>query len=378
MMIEVMIEATALQGERSGVGSYLVNLIYNFTATDVRYHLMLGRGIFPWRRAETIRAQASLQTTPQLDMVMPFFPYWPSWLTESVFQYWYLPGLLRRQGPHLFFAPNFILPPRLPREMKTIITVHDVTFLRSSELVQRQQRQLLVKHLKSSCDRAHGIIAVSQSTRDDLVELLGVSAAKIKVIYEGTAVPPAVSATEEEKILRKFGIREPFILYLGNIEPRKNLVRLVRAHHQLETPLQLVLAGSQNWHYPELYREVEGKDVVMTGYLRGREVGALLRRALFFVYPSLYEGFGLPPLEAMGTGCPVIAARAGSLPEVLGEASEWVDPQSTDDIVRALETLWQDKRRRQELREKGFARAKKFCWSRAAQDTIEFFREVVG
>lgn len=375
--LRVAVEATALAGERSGVGKYLGHLLAHWPADGAQPVLIAGRGVTPWSRRRTRQALQAPAGGPPREVVVPFFPHGPRRLTAAWYERVAYPRLLARLGTQLYFAPNYFLPPVLPAGLPGVITVHDLTFLRHPEQVAAPLRQRLARDLKDSCDRAAGIITVSRATRADLIELLGVPGEKIMAIHEGATVPPATTPAEEERVMKKRGILEPYILFLGNIESRKNLVRLVRAFYQFAEPIQLVLAGSRAWQYPELQRELKGKNVVLTGYLTDHEAAALLRRALFLAYPSLYEGFGLVPLEAMSVGCPVLAGRSGALPEVLGDAVEWIDPHSTDDIVRGLEKLWYDDAWRDTLAARGREQAARYRWPDAAAATVAYFRDLV-
>ncbi len=378
MTLRVAVDASALAGERSGVGRYLGHLLAHAGGQGCSFALIAGRGIFPAarrrRRAEVLQACGRFGHA-----VVPLLPHRPRLLMDPLYERQVLPRLLQRLQARVFFAPNYLLPQHLPAGVRGIITVHDLAFLRHPELVPPDRRQLLVRELKHSCDRAAGIVCVSQETCADLVELLGVPPDKVRVIYEGTTVPAVQEAAAERAVLRRHGILEPYILFLGNLEPRKNLVRLVRAFYQFAEPIQLVLAGSQARAYPELRRELQGKkNIVLTGYLDDRSAAALLRRALFLAYPSVYEGFGLVPLEAMACGCPVLAGRGGALPEVLGEAAEWIDPLATDDIVRGLERLWFEDAWRDELVRRGAQQAARYTWRAAAEQTLAFFRDVAA
>jgi glycosyltransferase involved in cell wall biosynthesis len=239
-----------------------------------------------------------------------------------------------------------------------------------------------------SVRRATKVIAISESTRRDVIELLGVPAERVARIYCG-ADPGfrPLPASEVEAFRREKGLPERFVLFLGTIEPRKNVVTLVDAFADVIAgepsstgDLQLVLAGGRGWLAEPVYARVEelglGDRVHFPGYVPEGEKALWYNAATCFCYPSLYEGFGLPPLEAMACGVPVVTSNVSSLPEVVGEAALTVDPMDSVSLGEALQRVLADPGLRAELSARGQARAQHFAWPEAARQTADVYRWV--
>lgn len=287
----------------------------------------------------------------------------------------------------VLFAPNFIPPPTRAREL--VVTVHDLAFRRFPETAPHGTRWWLGR-LDRAIAGAARIIAVSESTRRDLLELYGVPPERVVVIPHGVdrdVFRPA-SAEELEAVRRRFGIDGPYLLSLGGIEPRKNLPGLVRAFAALPPGLRpvLVIAGAGVAWNPEggrlldealgeVPREVRRR-IVLVGYVAGGDKAILIGGAEALVYPSLYEGFGLPVLEAMACGTPVLTSDVSSLPEVAGGAAVLVDPRDLDSIRDGMERLLADDGLRGRLAQAGMARAAGFSWTETARRTAAVLREV--
>jgi glycosyltransferase involved in cell wall biosynthesis len=269
------------------------------------------------------------------------------------------------------------VPPFL-RRFPAVATVHDLAFLRMPELLTPQSRRYYgqVGAAARSADR---IIAVSDCTRSDLIDLVGAPSARIDVVYEAADPRFRVLGADE---LPADDLPAEYFLFVGTREPRKNLVRLLEAYAALrdrasEAP-PLLLAGRPGWLQDDLEARaaalgLDGQARFLGGVEPDRLV-ALYNRATALVYPSLYEGFGLPALEAMACGTPVLASNAGSLPEIVGDAARLVDPLDVATLSREMERLWREPGLRAELRERGLARAARFSWRRAAEETLDVYR----
>ena len=276
---------------------------------------------------------------------------------------------------------NYIVPPRL--RGKVITTIHDMTYLRFPETMDARNRRRLEEGLARSVARSDRLLTVSEFSKREIMELLHIPAEKIRVVYSApgfseTAAPP-------EALSVKYGIRGPYLLYVGTIEPRKNLVRLIRAYELLRAEggvsHQLVLAGGSGWQNAEILQAARdsrySEDIRFTGYLSEAEKNGLYRGADLFVFPSLYEGFGMPPLEAMHWGCPVLVSRAASLPEVVGDAAETADPLDEADIAAGIRRVLSDPAYANTLREKGYAQTRAFSWEDSARRLDAACREVL-
>lgn len=270
---------------------------------------------------------------------------------------------------------NFVVPPRVSG--KVLTTVHDMTCLRYPETVERRNMRRLRRGLARSIEACDRLITVSEFSRGEIVALLGYPRERIEVVPSAPVVLPG-NGTEGVPV-----VDGPYLLYVGTIEPRKNLVRLIGAFERLKKeqgiPHKLVLAGGKGWNNGEIYARAESvEDVVFTGYVPEGDKRALYRNADAFVFPSLYEGFGLPPLEAMNYGCPVVTANAASLPEVVGDAAELVDPLDEVSIAEGIWRVLSDEAYARELVRRGRERVKKYTWAASAARLESVCRAVLG
>ena len=308
--------------------------------------------------------------------------------------------------PDVLFVPAHVLPlgVLLRWRMRTIVTIHDMGYMRFPESHTPAQRRYLRLSTRWSARAASQLIAISHTTRDDLVRYVGAPPAKISVVHHG--VSPRFQPVEDQELIAatqaKYGITPPYFLYVGTIQPRKNLARLLEAFASatrdwsVETgarapsaqfpaaPLsagkgftpQLVIAGKRGWLTGEIERQsaqlfgLNSPAVRFTGYIADQDLPALLSGALAFVFPSLYEGFGLPLLEAMACGTPVLASATSALPEIAGDAALLIDPEDTAAIAAGLARLARDAALRDDLRARGLARAAQFTWKRCAEETL--------
>lgn len=247
----------------------------------------------------------------------------------------------------IFF--NFIVPPGV--KGKTVAVVHDMAYKACPETVNAKTRKWLNLTLKKSCERADLIVTVSEFSKSEIIKYLGVPEKKIVVMPNGVDLElyhPNYSEWAVASCRKKYHIDQEYYLYLGTLEPRKNLVNLIKAYHLLKEKLQkstpkLVLAGGKGWYYESIFETVEQlklkEDIIFTGYVEEKEVPLLMNGAKAFVFPSLYEGFGMPPLEAIACGKPVLVSNTTSLPEVVGEWGLMVDPEDIIDISEKMEKI---------------------------------------
>ena len=265
---------------------------------------------------------------------------------------------------------------------KLVYTVHDLTFITHPEFHTLQNRIHCLMGTVSAVCQAATIIAVSNHTKHDIMTQLAVPENRIDVVY--LAADEHFSPTQHdsrEQVAAKYGIRSPYIFNLGTIEPRKNIERLVQAYAMLpaarKNACSLVIGGGAGWMNSDIYRYVQDNDlgeyVKMIGHVDDEDLPALYTSCEVFVYPSMYEGFGLPVLEAMACGAPVITSRTSSLPEVAGDAAILVDPEDVQSIRDAMEGLLTNGGKRSKLREKGLKQSLNFLWRRTAKETLEVY-----
>jgi glycosyltransferase involved in cell wall biosynthesis len=292
----------------------------------------------------------------------------------------------RRLRQHLGGADVFhssdVLNYALPGA-RNVTTIHDLTAVLFPEYHTAMVREAMAKKFRFAQTQAQAVIAVSECARQDAVEHLGLDPARMHVIHHGVdeafrPLPPDSVA----EALRPLGLEpKQYILYVGTIEPRKNLVRLVQAYHRARQTLpaaqKLVLAGMPGWLYEDVLKTIHelelDDDVILLGRVEFELLPALYNGAQLFVYPSIYEGFGLPALEAMACGAPVISSNTSSLPEVVADAGVMVDPYAVAQIATAMEQMLSDKAQREMYRQRGFARAAHFTWQATAKQTLKVY-----
>lgn len=287
---------------------------------------------------------------------------------------------LRSARLDILHSPDFIAP-RGP--WRKVITVHDLAYLRMPWLLTRESRRYY-NGIHKAVTQADAIIAVSQATAHDIRELLGVPEDKVHVIYEAAdAELTPMPRDEAASIVRdRYGLQTPYVLFVGTIEPRKNLPTLVEAIGLLrrEMPVRLVVAGRRGWLSEPVFdqvRRLAAEDgVVFLGEVSPRELRPLYSAAEVVTLPSLYEGFGLPPLEAMACGTPVVVSNAAALTEIVGDAGVIVRPDDPNDIANGLAWVIGNAAFRSTLVERGLARAASFSWDRAARETLAVYERV--
>ncbi len=285
----------------------------------------------------------------------------------------------------VFHATEHLLPPL--NHAKTVFTLHDLIFRLYPEYHLPLNHWFLRNAMPYFLSRADAIIAVSECTKQDAVQFYQVPPDKITVIYEGVnpALHPETNLDRVREARRRYAKDSPFILFLGTIEPRKNipaLVDAVRALRSRGSSHRLLIAGRKGWLYQGVFDHVRQTgmqdDVDFLDYVPDADLPALFAACNAFVFPSLYEGFGLPPLEAMACGAPVVCSNTSSLPEVVGDAALLVNPQSVSEIVAAVERVTTDETLRTEICCRGMERAARFSWDRAARETRAVYERVHG
>lgn len=287
--------------------------------------------------------------------------------------------------PDVLFVPAHVLPWRPPGRTlpPSVVTIHDLGYHYFPEAHTRQQRAYLEWSTRYAVKHATRLIAVSQATAADLQRLYHADPAKIDVVHEACEPIPHMAQGEIAATFSELGISRPYALFVGTLQPRKNLVRLVDAYAKVierdsTLPFDLVLAGARGWLSDSLFAAIDAHNlrarIHLPGAVSDTQLYALLRGAHLFVFPSLFEGFGLPILEAQSAGVPVMTANNSSLPEVAGEGALYVDPTDVDAIAAAMLRLSTDEALRAQLIAAGHENVKRFSWSHAAQQTLEVLR----
>ena len=358
----------------AGVSRYIYNLVTTLPHIDQANHYTV---FLNEKRVPSTSASLTMRLT-KLPTIHPSVRiFW-----EQCIQ----PIALIREKVDLLHCMAFVSPLLLLRPV--VLTIYDLGVLRYPEKHRASSHFYLKQFTPISVRRAKRIIAISASTKEDIIRSLGVSPSKVDVIHCGVEEMflPINDHQRLDDFRTRRGLPEKMILFVGTLEPRKNLENLLRAYALLKKRRnlshKLVIIGAKGWHYQGIFaaqRELGLKgDVIFTGYVPQGELPLWYNVAELFVYPSLYEGFGLPPLEAMSCGTPVITSNTSSLPEVVGEAGITVNPMDVEGLAEAMNQVLSDGILRQSMREQGLARAGRFSWANAAQKTVEVYQRALG
>lgn len=284
----------------------------------------------------------------------------------------------------LFHATEHLLMPL--RGVPTVLTVHDLIYHLFPVYHKRLNRRYLNTAMPLFVRRANALITVSESSKRDLMRIYGVPGEKITVIYEAAA-PDFRPAPEEAvaEVTARYRLPERYLLALGTIEPRKNLIRLVdalRFLRQKDPSLSLVIVGSAGWLYQDFFQHLEKLEdpraVLLSGYVPDADLPAVIAGAAAYVLASFYEGFGLSILEAMACGTPVTCSNTSSMPELGGDAARYFDPHDTQGMTAAIAAVLEDSELRAEMRERGLAQAARFSWQRTAKETLAVYERVLA
>lgn len=364
MPLKISIDARSVADNRTGVGNYVVNLISSLKKLDDKNIYFIFKSSF----------RHGVKKIPFFSrMFRAFFFLYDNFI---------FPFKLLLINTDVYHSPAFILP-LINFKYKKIITIADLGFYVYGRGFSRKWHE---KHLKfmlpRSVRKADRIIAISESTRKQIIEIFDVPPEKVVTVHLGVSEKYKImeDRASVDRFIEKYGIKKPFILFVGNMDPRKNLKRLISAFRSVKKEvktLQLVIVGNKGELFQkDIMEEVKRGDVILPGYISEEEIICAYNAAAVFVFPSLYEGFGLPILEAMACGAPVVASNVYSMPEVAGGAAVTVNPESTEEITAAILKILNDENFRKNLIAGGLNRAKKFGWETTAQKTLEIYKSV--
>lgn len=369
--MKIALDVRTITPTRSGVGNYVLHLLRGLEQAGPGHQLFLvGQAANFEALGRDLPAPGEALCTRLSHESHPLGDLW---------EHLWLPGALDRSGVDVLHGPATLVPLTNSRHA-SVVTIHDLVAFLFPDTIPRKYALYMRWLIRRVVHRADHIISVSRNTKDDLVQVLGVTPEKITVVYE--APTSRFQRVEDQNALeavrRRYGIDGPFFYHLGNIEPRKNLVRLIKAFLKVRSrrpgEVKLVISGQKGWLTNKIFRALGpmdyGQDIIFTGYLPTSDLPLLMNASLAFVFPSLYEGFGLPVLEAMCCGTPVVTSNISSLPEIVGGAAVLVDPYDERAIANGMERVLEDAELRAELRAKGIERARQFSWQRAAQETL--------
>ena len=353
-----------------GIGTYIRNLLRHLARIDRDSEYVL--------LCQDSDIGVAAQLGPNFRAVLEPSP------TYSLREQVHVPWVLHRERPDVFHAPHYVLPP-LTR-CRSVVTIHDCIHLMFPQYLRNRAAYVYARaSMWSAAHQAHRILTVSEASKRDILHFFSVPPEKVVVVYnaieERFAVTPSAEAIE--RVRERYQLNHQFVLYVGNIKPHKNLVRLIEAFAELRKrgfeDLKLLIIGDEISKLPALRRAVHShklhKHVRFLGYLEDETLAILYRLASVFVFPSLYEGFGLPPIEAMASGTPVVTSNVSSMPEVTGDAAVLVDPYNVESIMEGIERVLTDPALAAELRARGIARAREFSWARSVARTREVYQE---
>lgn len=374
--MRILIDAHLSDEKTTGIGRYLAELLYALLSIDQRneYIILTYSGIsstHPFRIFEA----------PNL-LKIPVNLHGLDWR-----QHFLTPKIIKEVKPDVYHHPHFDLPSF--HNVPSVVTIHDLKYIRHPEFFKERSvlKQFYMKRMmRRSLKRTKKVIAVSKSTRDDIISVFDTPIDKVSVVYHGVNSNHQRTNTKADgsKLLEKYKVKGRFILFVGEKRPHKNLVHLIEAfdifNKRTKGAYQLVAVGKSYANYSEPLDKVKdlslAKSVIFTEYISNDELRLFYQTADVLVLPSLYEGFGLPVLEAMNYGTPVIASNLTSLPEIVGEAGILVHPFNIQEIAAALEKVITNDNISEELKRKGIERAKSFTWEKTARQTLEIYREV--
>ncbi len=358
--MRIGIDTQITVGEKTGFGYYVSNLTKNLQAIDRQNE-------YVFFKPQTVKDFS----TPQ----------------RMIWDQVTIPRLANRAQVDILHQSCFSEP--VFYHGKSVVTVHDLTAIFLGYNIPFWSRQFYAKWVPFTYRYANHLITVSQQTKRDIMDILAIPEDKITVIYEAASEKYQVIDDQAaiKQVREKYRLgNEPIILHVGTLEPRKNLPFLVKAFSiakkKYHTTSKLVITGKKGWYYESLFRLVEslglGNEVIFTGYLEDQDIPLLYNAASTLVFPSFYEGFGLPPLEAMASGTPVVSSNTSSMPEVVSDGGLLLSPIDEEAWATTMIKLLDDKKLWQHLRQKGLVQAKKFSWQRAAKETLAVYEHVLS
>jgi glycosyltransferase involved in cell wall biosynthesis len=374
--MKVAVDARTVLPNRSGVGNYVLHLIQNLKQVDPEtiYYFLAQKKNLPLL-GDLARAEDRFLTLFSHEN-HPLSDFW---------EHFILPLRLTRMGIDVYHGPASLIPFRKDH-YRLVVTIHDLVAFLFPETIPLKYGAYMRYLLRQAVKKADRIISVSYHTRQDLIKILKVPEKKIVVVHEAPSpiFRPHDRKAVQDRLKKRYGLSRKFIYHLGNIEPRKNLIRLLEAFtlvcRELGNEYQLVVSGQKGWLIRSLSRFLKDypvrDQVFFTGYVPMEDIPMFMNAADLFVFPSLYEGFGLPVLEAMSCGTPVISSNRSSIPEIVGSAGVLVDPTDINDLAGRIIGLLRNPEERVRLSRLGLEQAARFSWPEAAGKTMEVYRSV--
>lgn len=384
MRIGIDISTVLNHGQDIGAGRYIINLVRNLLKIDKKNtYVFTGRYVTD-KYLEIINGIRSTCTDNKIE-----FKLYKT--TQKKLNLWnrlrFPPIELMGFKADLLHCPDYLIPPTLNKII--ILTIHDLAFIRFPQFNFDWFIKKYTKEVKRNARLAKKIVADSKSTKDDIIKFFKIDPAKVKVVYlaSDSQFKKLANQEKDKKVLKKYGIDKKYILSAGTIEPRKNYPTLIKAfnyikHNNNDFNYRLVIVGRTGWKSEATYRERElspyKDDILFIGRVSDKELVQIYNQAEIFVYPSLFEGFGLPPVEAMSCGLPVIASDSSSLKEVVGNAGIQVPSEDYREISKQILYVLKNEKIKKKLKEKSLKQAQKFSWEKTARKTLNIYNEIIS
>ena len=372
--MKIAINTLSLSKIKVGMGKYIAELVNNAPKADPynTYFIYL---------SEENRKYFNL-SHPNIELVL-VHNMWTQGFLRILWEQFFIPFSLYWNKINIYHAPGFVLPLfKVNKKIKYIVTIADMTFFSHPEHHIYWKQKYFKYMIPLSIKKADQVIAISENTKQDILQMVPVDKKKIVVTYLG--YDTSFSRQDKEKIkstLKKYEITFSYILFVGMLEPRKNIPSLIKAFAAIKEKKnhKQVIVGKRGWMYGEIFALIKNlkieEQVVFTGYIPDEDLPSLYSGATCFVYPSFYEGFGIPIIEAMACGCPVITSNNSSMREIAGDAAILIDPYNLMDIQNAIELLIKDKEVRRRKEREGITQAKSFTWEKMILKTKMVYQE---
>lgn len=376
--MKIAIDATILRSQNTGTGFYIINLLNGLIKYDKENEYII------FGNKEVIEKFVFLNNKNfRIENVL-----FKNRIVRVLWQLFILPFKLKKLNVNILHSTNYITP-LFKFNLKFIVTIHDLTFIIFPEKFTIVKRLFFRFMVPIFIRRADKIITVSENTKNDIIKFLKVPKEKISVTFEtyNECYDSDIKKEDSKKILDKYGINKNYFLFVGMIEPRKNILSILKAFIELDEELDedLVIVGKKGWYYREIEEFMENiknkrlkNRIIFTGFVSEKELVSIYKNAEIFIYPSFYEGFGIPPLEAMVCGVPVITSNTSSIPEVVGDAAIKIDPYNYIELKEAIKVLKHNPQKRKEMSIKGVEQSKKFSSKKFAENTINIYKIAVS
>ncbi|MBU4349100.1 glycosyltransferase family 4 protein [bacterium] len=382
--MKIALDITPLtRRKRTGIENYIFNLCKNFPLVDKENEYVLFANSFG--HYESLKTAAEEVGVRNYQNMSAKISRVPGTFFKLLWKYVHAPSAERLVGGiDIFHASDRLDPPL--KKAKLVVTIYDLTPIKFKEFFTEKAARYFAEYFKSVIPKADMVVAISQCTKNDILEYFDIAEDRIQVtpLAANDNYKRILDKEVIDGIKEKYGIDKNYVLFVGTLEPRKNIANLVRAYSILPDYLKrdhlLVICGKKGEYYEEIFKTVEKlgleDKVIFTGYVPDKDIPLLMNGAEIFVYPTFYEGFGLPLIEAMACGTPVISSNISSIPEVIGNAGILINPNDVEELNDAILKLLTSETLKNQLSKKGLKQARKFSWKTTAKKTVEIYNKI--